>query len=413
MSVGLSEGGLANVAGSAVIVALGLLVLLPKPRSRPQRGFAVMAIALGLGTAVSNLRFADPDWPDLLAWAALGAGHLVALVAMKGFVGSLTGKLRGRDLAIAAATMLVLTLVLASGYARLTTVRAAMLDAGFPWNFAIAPATFAAALFFAAAWTAAITLARWARDREEGDQEHAALLAMALMPYPAFIGTMGVRVDAPLWTGLVVGTMLAAVLASLAWFRVARRAGRGPALAAALAPPVFVTLGMIANIETAPWSAGASRIAMTALVAYAILRYHALGIHATLRFGISKSTIAGVFIAVFFIASEAAQQFFGDTLGSTYVGIAAAGMLVFAMAPLQRAAERLAERAVPVSPAASAPGRPVHEEAYKSAVRLALRGGISRREDLELARIADAHGIRAVRAHELRDEVEREAHSIE
>ena len=411
MSVGVIDGGVANVVGSAVIVALGILALLPAPRDRPQRAFAAMALGLGIGTGASNLVFTDADWANVLMWGLLGAGHVVALLGLVGFVAALTGRPRGRELAIATAAFAILTAVLASGYLRPAELRSANEAAGFAWNLALAPSTLAAVLFFAAAWTAAIALARWARDKSAADREQAAILAMALMPYPAVIGTMGVRIDAPLWRGLVFGSMLAAALASLAWLQVARRAGRRPALAAALAPPVFVTLGMLANLETAPWSAGASRVVMTALVAYAILRYHAFGIHATLRFGISKSTIAAVFIAVFFIASEAAQQFLGDTLGSTYVGIAAAGALVFAMAPLQRAAERLAERAVPSAGPGSATvaQRSTKEEAYRRALRIALRDRvISRAEEVHLHDVAEHMGIGAGRAMALRVEIEQE-----
>ena len=49
------------------------------------------------------------------------------------------------------------------------------------------------------------------------------------------------------------------------------------------------------------------------------------------------------------IASEATQQFFGARRGSAVRAIGAAGALVFAIAPLQRMAECVAEKPVPVS----------------------------------------------------------------
>lgn len=146
----------------------------------------------------------------------------------------------------------------------------------------------------------------------------------------------------------------------------------------------------------------------TALLAYVVLRGQIPGLDVKVRWGLSKSTVAAVFIAVFFIVSETTQQFFGETLGSAYVGIAAAGTLVFAIAPLQRAAERLAEKAIPApidSPRARA-APDAQEVAYRAAVRLALRGGISRNEELDLARIAEAHALSPLRALQLRHEVE-------
>lgn len=155
------------------------------------------------------------------------------------------------------------------------------------------------------------------------------------------------------------------------------------------------------------------RVLGALVLAYAVLRGQIEGLDLKVRFAISKSTIAAVFIAVFFLASEIAQQFFGATFGSAYVGIAAAGMLVFALAPLQRAAERLAERAVPISapappaPAASPAGaRDEREQAFRRAVRLALRDReLTREEERHLLDLAHHLGIAPLRAGEIQDEI--------
>jgi hypothetical protein len=151
------------------------------------------------------------------------------------------------------------------------------------------------------------------------------------------------------------------------------------------------------------------------LLVYAILREQLLGIDLKVRWGISKGTVAAVFIAVFFVASEAAQQFLGAALQNEYVGIFAAGMLVFALAPLSRAADRIAEKAVPAPAglpanppaAARAPrqGAADPEASYRHALRWALRdGSLDAAEERHLVVLAEHLGIPPSRAYALRDE---------
>jgi hypothetical protein len=198
---------------------------------------------------------------------------------------------------------------------------------------------------------------------------------------------------------------------ALLWTRATKGAHPGIARNVVIAI-VALGLGVLFLDSTAStFVAPGGRILGALLLGYAVLRGQIEGLDLKVRFALSKSTIAAVFIAVFFIASEAAQQFFGDTLGSTYVGIGVAGTLVFAMAPLQRAAEKLAAKAVPVSmESTAAPARPDdREDAYRRAVRLALRGGISRVEDHDLAVLADQLHVGARRALEIREELEQGA----
>ncbi len=151
-------------------------------------------------------------------------------------------------------------------------------------------------------------------------------------------------------------------------------------------------------------------LAFPLLLAYAILRHQLLGIEVKVRWGISKTTLAGIFIAVFFIVSEAAQEFFGATLGSSYVGILAAGMLVFAIAPLSRFADRVAERAVPVTApeaAGETAGATERETRYRDVLqRFLVDARLTREEERTLAHLAADLGIDAGRAFELRAQVE-------
>lgn len=186
-----------------------------------------------------------------------------------------------------------------------------------------------------------------------------------------------------------------------------RSIARNVVLAIAAAAIALGALGVMAPT----YAPTAETLLGTLVLGYGVLRGQIEGLDLKVRFAISKSTVAGIFIAVFFLASEGAQLFFGQ--GNEIVGLIAAGALVFAMSPLQRAADRLAERAVPMAiPAPASPSivpTPERETVYRDALRLALRGRrISRAEESQLHRLAEALGIRPGRAHEMLAEVERE-----
>lgn len=83
-----------------------------------------------------------------------------------------------------------------------------------------------------------------------------------------------------------------------------------------------------------------------ALTAYGIAVYHLFDIELRLKWTLERGTMAAAFIAVFFVVSEGAATVLSDRLG-TLAGLLATGLLVFALAPLQRSAERLANVALP------------------------------------------------------------------
>ena len=142
-----------------------------------------------------------------------------------------------------------------------------------------------------------------------------------------------------------------------------------------------------------------------ALLGYVVLRGQIPGLDIKVRFALSRSTVAAIFIAAFFVASEGAQIVFGQ--GNEWVGLLGAGALVFALAPLQRAAERLAERAVPLSE--DARSAPTADRTYRSMLaRLSADGTLSREDERLLAHLAAELGIDARRAFEAREAVEAE-----
>ncbi len=130
------------------------------------------------------------------------------------------------------------------------------------------------------------------------------------------------------------------------------------------------------------------------MFAYAILKAHIFDIDLKLKWTLTQSTVAAAFVAVFFAVSEGAATFLGDTTGSTYAGIAATALLIFAFAPLQRLAARVTDSALP-HVRDTAEYRLVRKrEVYRAAVESALMdGGITTKERRVLATLADELGL--------------------
>jgi hypothetical protein len=83
------------------------------------------------------------------------------------------------------------------------------------------------------------------------------------------------------------------------------------------------------------------------VIAYALLRRKLLGVEVKVRLAVKQSTVAAAFVGVYVVVSQGTQSLLAGALGP-YLGLAAAGMLVLAIVPLQRFAERFATAVVPV-----------------------------------------------------------------
>jgi hypothetical protein len=94
------------------------------------------------------------------------------------------------------------------------------------------------------------------------------------------------------------------------------------------------------------WVMASGLTTYVCLMVYGIVSAHLFDIDLKIKWTLERGTIAAIFIAVFFMVSEGASAFLSEQLGSL-VGIIATGGLVFALAPLQRVAEKLANQAMP------------------------------------------------------------------
>ena len=112
------------------------------------------------------------------------------------------------------------------------------------------------------------------------------------------------------------------------------------------------------------------------------------------------------FVALFFVVSELAATLFSERMG-TVLGIMAAGALLFALAPLQRVAERVADAAMPRVKETDESRMVRKREVYRAAVESALHDGVvTARERDVLATLAHQLGLSAGDARALEGEVE-------
>lgn len=144
-------------------------------------------------------------------------------------------------------------------------------------------------------------------------------------------------------------------------------------------------------------------------LAYGMIRSQLLGAELRLKWTLSRGTTAAIFIGVFFVVSEGAQRVFEQRYGPVF-GLAGAGLLVFALAPLQRAADRIADRAMP-----EVRDTPEYRERrgraiYRAAVESAARDGVVTDKERDmLATLQVELGIPATEALAMEREVVRAA----
>jgi hypothetical protein len=82
------------------------------------------------------------------------------------------------------------------------------------------------------------------------------------------------------------------------------------------------------------------------LITYGILRTQLFDIDLHIRWTIKQSTVAAVFVAVFYLVSEGADRLLESELGNV-IGLIASALVMFFLVPVQRFAERVAGAAMP------------------------------------------------------------------
>lgn len=152
-------------------------------------------------------------------------------------------------------------------------------------------------------------------------------------------------------------------------------------------------------------NAGFSRLLTAGLVAYALLSRQLLEIDLVIKWTIKRGAVVGILLAAFFVASQLAQVLLPDVLGGPVIGGIVVGLLLFAIAPLQRFAERLSEKAVPNAKPVAALGGDERSAIYLDMARSAWKdGSINRSERGMLNQLQARLGISDAAAKKLEDQ---------
>lgn len=138
------------------------------------------------------------------------------------------------------------------------------------------------------------------------------------------------------------------------------------------------------------------------LVSYAVVRYRLFDIDVKVKLALTRSTVLGSFVAVFFAVTEAVQYLFADVTGSAFFGIGAAASLVLFQTPLKRMAEGIADAAMPSTTPLSALDPAECRYFYREHVELLwMDGTITPKDRLVLTSLRDRLGLTPEAAEEI------------
>jgi hypothetical protein len=145
----------------------------------------------------------------------------------------------------------------------------------------------------------------------------------------------------------------------------------GVAIAAALGLDFSTLVGGIAALVVLPLA----EILLAVMLAYGILSTQLFGIDLHIKWTLRRGSVAATIVAAFFVVSEVAQEVFSSHIGPL-LGILAAGCLVFAIAPLQRFYDKVADAAMPGVDDSPEYREARRREIYKNAVMSAMQDGV-------------------------------------
>jgi peptidoglycan/LPS O-acetylase OafA/YrhL len=147
--------------------------------------------------------------------------------------------------------------------------------------------------------------------------------------------------------GSVIGAVAVWMLVADATPRRALRAALAPIFAVAAAVYVeWVPDEPQYLADTGNLTILALRIFFAVLVVVALVRHRLFDLDVRIRWTISRGWVAGIFLLVFFTVANVAENALDEKFGLLFGGIAT-GLLFFALNPLERFGQRIADAAVP------------------------------------------------------------------
>lgn len=204
-----------------------------------------------------------------------------------------------------------------------------------------------------------------------------------------------------------------AIASVLPWLPLGQRDGSRTAVVIALALLSWAVFWQIvfprvlATATNFQGAMGVVEVAAAFAMAVALLRHRPFGISPP-TFAKAGGAATATALAALFIVAQIAQNFLSAEYG-LLMGGAVAGAFLFAATPIHRALEGRRARTPGTDSVAVSRGTN-SEEAYRKALRIALRArALTREDEIQLYELADDLGIRAGRARALFAEIEKDA----
>lgn len=153
---------------------------------------------------------------------------------------------------------------------------------------------------------------------------------------------------------------------------------------------LYVGWNVVRGVDWLPgiFLIGVWRILLPALAVYALVRHGLFGVDVRLRFAIKGTTLAGCFLAVFFVVNKVTENLvaarFDNNHVGVYVGGVVAGLLLFVLSPLQRVAERFSQAVLPNSTPVSSMTHPERLDLFREQAMLVWRDGRMGRKERAL-----------------------------
>lgn len=363
-----ATAALINIASAALLALAGLALFLVRPLRMENFGLGVFAVSFASWSIFGNLMFAlPPDDPlKVVSFFVSGialfvAGLMLPLIAHYYLQPLAPTERRYLWLAGVPATAyaiahLVLVLVVPERHAIFWAILQ-LPEVYYPmqvFHHLAFGTTFA--MFYFILILAAFRYGTATGPDAATDRRQYALISAGLMSYACFSAVSLVGQFSSAAIGVVI-----LVLVSFLWLLQATRQPRGRRAGAVfvglwglacLAGSYLITFEVLGGGLSAAFGPhlGVSRLAMIALLAYAVLKYQFLGIDLGVKWTIRQGTITGAFALAFIVASEVLENFL--PIDGPILGIIGASAVALGLRPLQDGANRFVNRIMPdVKPA--------------------------------------------------------------
>jgi hypothetical protein len=346
----------------AALIAWGfaLYVFVVAPPTRGARFLVAMLIIDGLAviTSYGNLAYLNPFLVDTLGLPAVPEIlHQVSDWALIAVYLPFLGMTLSSPLVAPLKHPVVSRIVLSGGLA--IAVSIPFLPVGVREQFNV---PFYIVICIVLAWGFAAAVHSWYIAKSDAERERARAFTLAFGVRDVF-WTFTFALNAAHYYGVVGNGMQGLINGSSVWSFVL---------------PFFYELAVIIYVP---------------LVAYGVLRVQLFDIDLRIKRTLKRSTVAAAFVATFFVVSELASNYLSSQLG-TVLGVLCTGPLVFFLDPIQRAAEKLSNAAMP-----NTHDTPEYEsfrkfQVYETALQAALEDGhISERQRRVLDSMVKSMGI--------------------